>query len=428
MVNKMNELKVILFYDFKMKVREMKSMIKNLFIGLMIMGIVFVFMVFQFGKMIILNSELINLYSNEIILGISIVFIIFTMIYRKAPLVWHPASMIYLSGYKFREIFKLSLFKKTISHVILSILIALILNNFKMSFQTIQVFLTLWNLFIISLMGRYFIYNKGFNIKIVSFLLIYTIALNFQLYINKYLAIILILYLTYISIYSTKEALSTDFDFDKSFTDMVFINRANYLARGNAIEDAQGFVRETSAEKSRKNFILKNIKFKNPLIQKNLITFSRINLFVSFYIFAIFIAVSVLYRFELFEFVKTIKELGIGIQIVALHQALFINNIIDLMADQKNLLMVKSKEGLYLPYKKHEINKSFMVLGGPILLIATLMAGVLFQKPIWIISIGSLLYSIILLISLSFEKKKGSDFFGTIIYFVIFGVSYLLIK
>ncbi len=427
-MRKLNDLRVILSYEFKMKVREIKSMVKNLFIGLMIMGIVFVFMVFQFGKMIILNSELINLYSNQIVLGISIVFIIFTLIYRKTPLVWHPAGMIHLSGSKFRKIFKLSLFKKAIPHVVLSILIALILNNFKMSFQTIQLSLTLWNLFTISAIIRYFIYNKGFNFKIVGFLLIHTIALNFQLYINKYLAIILILYLTYISIYSIREALNTDFDFDKSFTDMVYINRANYLARGNAIEDAQGFVRETSAEKNRNNFILKNIKFKNPLIQKNLITFSRINLFVSFYIFAIFTAVIVLYKFEFFEFVKTIKELGMGVPIVALHQALFINNIIDLMANQKNLLVVKSKEGLYLPYKKHEINKSFMVLGIPILLIATLMAGILFQKSIWTIGIGLLLYSIILLISLSYERKKGTDFFGTIIYFAIFGVSYLLLK
>lgn len=424
----MNELKVIVSYEFKMKVREMKSMIKNLFTGLMIMGIVFVFMAFQFGKMIILNSELINFYSNEIVLGISIVFFIFTLIYRKTPIIWHPASMIYLSGYKFRKIFKLSLFKKTIPHIVLSIIAALTLNNFKMNSQTIQVFLTLWNLFTISVISRYFIYNKGLDIKIVSVFLLYTIALNYQLYINKYLAIILLSYLTYISIYSIREALSTDFDFDKSFTDMVFINRANYLARGNVIEDAQEFVRETSAEKNRKNFILKNIKFKNPLIQKNLITFSRVNLFISFYIFAIFIVVIVLYRFEPFEFVRTIKELDIGVPIVALHQALFINNIIDLMTNQKSLLVVKSKEGLYLPYKRYEINKSFMVLGIPILLIATLMMGILLRKSIWVIGTGLLLYSIILLIALSYEKKKGTDFLGTIIYFIIFGVSYLLIK
>lgn len=423
----MNDLKIILPYEFKIKIREMKSMIKNLFTGLIIMGVVFVFMFFQLGKMIILNQDLINLYNNQIFLGISIIIIIFTLVYKKAPLNWHPASMIHLSGSKFRMIFKLSLFKKAILQIIFSIFISLILTNFKISFNTIQIFLSLWNLLMISLIARFFIYNKGFNFKIVSSFLIYTIALNFQLYIIKYLSIILILYLTYISIYSIKEALNIDFDFDKSFIDMIFINRANYLARGNVIEDAQEFVRETSAEKNRKNFILKYIKFKNPLIQKNIITFSRINLFVSFYLFVIFAAIIILYKFEFFEFVKIIKELDLGIPIIAFHQALFISNIITLIRDQKNLLIVKSKEGLYLPYKKYEINKSFMVLGVPILLIATLMVGVLLQKPLWIMAIVLLLYSIILLISLSFDKKKSSDFFGTVIYFAIFGVSYLLV-
>ena len=94
-----------------MKIREMKSMIKNLFSGLVIIGIVFIFIAYQFGRMIILNLELINLYRNQIVLGISTVFIIFTIIYKKAPLVWRPASMIYLSGSKFHKILKLSLFK-----------------------------------------------------------------------------------------------------------------------------------------------------------------------------------------------------------------------------------------------------------------------------------------------------------------------------
>ena len=403
-------------------------MIKNLFIGLIIMAIVFIFTVSQFAKMVIINSELIHYYSNQIVLGISIVFFVFTIIYRKVPLVWHPANMIYFSGRKFRKIFKLSIFKKIIPHIIVSILIALILNKFKINFRIIQIFLTFWNLFTISAISRYFIYNKGLNIKTLALLLIYIIALNFQLYMNKYLAIILILYLTYISFYTIIGALDTDLNFDKSFTDMIFINRASYLARGNIVEDAQGFVRETSAERSRKNPIFKKIKLKNPLIQKNIITFSRINLFISFYIFAIFTVVIVLYKFELFEFVKTIKELGMGKPIVALHQSLFINNIIDLMADQKNLLVLKSKEGLYLPYNKYRIDKSFMVLGTPMLLIASLMVGVLFQNPIWIIGIAFLLYSIILLISLSFEKKKDKDFLGTFVYFVIFGISYLLIR
>lgn len=395
---------------------------------MIVMGTLLGVAVFQFGRMILLNLEFINRYGNQIVLGISIILLIFTLVYKRIPLEWHPASMIYLSGPKFRNIFKLSLLKKTIPYILLSMLIAFILNNFKMSFQTIQVFLSLWNLFIISVITRYFIYNKGLNIKIVGFLLIYVTVMNIQLYINKYLSIILILYLTYISILCIRDALNIDFDFDQSFTDMVFINKAKYLARENTTADAQEFARETAAAKNRKSFILKNIQFKNPLIQKNLITFSRINLTLSVYLFVLFSAIFILYRFELFEFVKTIKELGLGIPLVAFHQALLINNIFGLITEQKHLLIIKSTKGLYLPYNKYEISKSFMVLGVPLLLMVTVIAAILLQKPIWTIGIETLLYSIILLISLSHEKKKGSNFFDTVINFAIFGIAYLFIK
>lgn len=259
--------------------------------------------------------------------------------------------MIYLSGSKFMMVFKISLLKKSIINTVLSIFIALVLNSFMMDFQIIKFSLSLWNLFMILLITRYFIYNEGFNVKILSFVFTYIIVINIQLYLNTYLWIISILFLTLISIFGIRKVLNTHFDFDKSFNDMVFINRIAYLARGNLIEDTQAFVRETLVNKNRRRHILKNINLKNPLIQKNLITFSRINLFISFYIFAIFTTILILYKFEIFRFSKTIKELGIGIPLVVFHQALLISNIINLITDQKRLLLVKSKEGLYLPYQ-----------------------------------------------------------------------------
>ncbi|MGO1469952.1 MAG: hypothetical protein ACTHW2_08015 [Tissierella sp.] len=253
----MNDLKTILSYEFKMKIREINSMIKNLFTGFIIVGIISVFLIFQFGKILILNQELIYTYKNEIFISISILFIIFTITYKRILLEWHPASMIHLSGSKFSNIFKFGLVKKIISHIVLSIFASLVLNNFKISFETIQMFLSFWNLFTISIISRYFIYNKGPNIKIVNLLLIYTSMLNFQLYLNKYLSITIILVLSYVSILSIKRALNTDFNFDKSFKYMIFINRVNSVATGNKIEDAQEFVRETSAEKSRSSIIFK---------------------------------------------------------------------------------------------------------------------------------------------------------------------------
>lgn len=426
----MSDLGIILHYKLKMKIREMKGMIKNLFMGFMIVGVISLFIIFQFGKIVITNQELISLYKNQIFLGISMFLVIITLFYKRVPLEWHPASMIYLLGSKFQKIFKLSLIKKTISHIILSIFISLILNNFKIGFETIQIFLSIWSLFTISIISRYFIYNEGLSIKAVTFISISVSLLNLQLYLNNYLVIVIMLVIIYITIIGIKKILNTDFSFDKTFEEMAFINRANSIAIGNSVEDAQKFVRETSAKKSRSSIIIKNLNIKSPLIQKNIITFSRINLTITFYIFGIFITLILLYKFELFEFVKTIKDLGLGIPILTFHQTMFINNVLILIIDQKKLLIVKQKEGLYLPYKKHEIIKSFMVLGVPILLITTLIAGIILQKSLWLILSVTLLYSIILALSLyiyPIYNKQKSNIVEYFIYALIFGVSYLLI-
>lgn len=109
---------------------------------------------------------------------------------------------------------------------------------------------------------------------------------------------------------------------------------------------------------------------------------------------------------------------------------MFINNILILIIEQKKLLVIKSNEGLYLPYSKYEIIKSFMILGVPLLWITTLIVGVILQKPLWLIFTTASLNSITLSISLFFNpiyNKQRSNFFEYFINILIFGVSYLLI-
>lgn len=74
------------------------------------------------------------------------------------------------------------------------------------------------------------------------------------------------------------------------------------------------------------------------------------------------------------------------------------------------------------------IREEFQLNKNDMIIVIEEMVGILFQKSIWAITVEALLYSIILLISLSCDKKKSSDFFGIAIYFAIFGVSYLWIK
>lgn len=62
----MNDLKIIIYYEFKMKIREMKSMIKKYFTILI-------------SRTIIVNLELIRFYNNYIFIGISMIITSITL-------------------------------------------------------------------------------------------------------------------------------------------------------------------------------------------------------------------------------------------------------------------------------------------------------------------------------------------------------------
>lgn len=427
-MKKMYDLILLLKYKFKIKIRETNNMLKNYFVILVALFIVSSYLFFYFGKVIILNLETIRFYSNYIFAAISIITVLFILLKKRIPLEWHPANIIYLSKSKFQIIIKFSLFKKLISYVSLAVTLTAILKNIALDFQTIQMFLSLLNLFVISLTSRYMIYNKKFNLKILSVVFSYIAVLNFQLYLKKYLATAVIIFLIYISILEIKKVMYIQFNVEKTFNDMIFINRIEAIARGRDIQNMQEINRETLAEKNRTNIIIKNLKFKNPIYNKNLITFSRLNVTITIYLFVLLLIAIVLYKLEIFEFVKEIKKLGLGLFIIALFLCSFIKNIITLIVDQKNLLLDKSEEGLYLPYKKTKIINSFILLGTPILLFLALFIGLIFQQSIWIIIVSLFFYLLSLLISLNYTIKTNLVVFEYVIFLIIFGISYLLIQ
>lgn len=141
------------------------------------------------------------------------------------------------------------------------------------------------------------------------------------------------------------------------------------------------------------------------------------------YISFILAIVILLYQLEIFEFVKTLKKSGFALQIIALHQALVINNIIEIVTNQKNLLLSKSREGLYLPYSEQEIAHSFFVLGFPMILIEVLIVGLIFKRSVLIIAAACFLYAFIFYLYLRFEKKKKEDLVRFAAYFTIFIIS-----
>ena len=423
----MNELKLILAYQIKIKFRENKTLFRNLYQALIPMLIVVGYMVFQIGRVIVANHEVVNLYHNQVFLGISMIMIGRILTAKKIPLEWHPASMVYFLGAKLRLTLKISLFKKGFLYAVSSILIALTLNNFNFSFQTLQMFMSLYNLLIISLMSRYFIYHEGLSHQKLGLILSYIMLLNFHLYINRYLGIILILFLTYISFLSIRQVLSTNINFDKSFKELVFINKVNYISREVMMGDMGELTRETQSEKYRNMGIFDAIRFRNPLNQKNFIAFVRTNLTVSIIIVTVLMIVIVLYRLGILELVGIIRESEFSIPIVVFSQTIFVMNIVRLISDQKDLLITKSRQGLYLPYKKHELLKSFLMLGAPILSVITLIVGLILQRSLWVIALASLLYSAFLLLSLCFKRGRCSMIREHLLMLIVFGISYLWI-
>lgn len=424
----MNRLDIFLHYSIKMRKRALKSMLKNLYMGVLIISVIGFLAVFQTWKMISLNIDLIYTYRNILVLIVTLFIFVFTLSYKKTPLECHPASMIHLSGDKFQKIIQYRLYEKIILNIAISFVLSLVLVKFELNVQTLSIQVLIWNLLTLSVVVRHFVYNSESNKnKYKFYLIVHYVFLNIALYMSIYIKFFLLFIITSSSIYCVIRALKISLNFNKLFIELSYKNKVNYLARGNNLNDAQEFTREVSASKRRDNMLLKMIQCNHPLIQKNIITFSRINFFVPIYIFFILIVVIALYKFEIFEFVREIKNSGFGIQIVALHQAMVINNIVDIIVSQKTLLISKSREGLYLSYDKSEIAKSFFVLGAPIILFEVLIVGAIFRVSIVVIFSSFLLYCTVLYLYLRLEKKKKEDISRFISLIIVFTISYYFI-
>lgn len=424
----MSDFGVFLHYWALMRKRAFKALVKNLFLGLCIVCAVSFLMIFQLWKIISLNLDQIHLYRFSILSAISLTLFLFSLFRKKTPLECHPADMIHLSGGKLQKIIIYKLFKKAAAGLFFSFLTAFLLMKFELNTRTFILQILIWNLLLSSLALRHIAYHGKKSLKLYLLLLLHYCFLNTAVYLPDCGSLLLLSAASCLSLYAVRHALNTALDFHKLFAELSRINRANYLARGNRPDEAREFVREVSAQKHRQSLLLRLIRSKNPLIQKNIISFSRISLFVPIYISLILASVILLYQFEIFGFVRALKASGFALEIVALHQALFIINIIELIANQKHLLISKSKEGLYLPYSKIETANSFFVLGLPILLLEVPIVGVIFKKSAVLISLSLFLYAAVFYICLLFEKKKKEDLFRAASFLAILAISYYFLR
>lgn len=424
----MSDLGVFLHYVFMMRKRALKSIVKNLYIGLLIVIMITIFAFLQFWKMIHLHIDSMFYYRKVILFVLTVGTFLFTVFCKKTPLECHPASMIHLSGDKFQKILRYQLYKKVVGYGIFSFLMAFLLMKFDLRLLTVKIQIMLWNLWIVSLATRQIRYHQGRSYRRYFLLAAHYLLSNIVLYLGVYGGGILLVVMTSVSGYVLMRARNTRLDFHKLQMELIERNKANYLARANDLNDAQKLAREISAQKNRKNIILRNFRSRNPLIQKNIITFSRTGFFVPIYLAVILGIVILLYQWEIFEFVRVLKKSGFAIDVVVLHQVIVINNLIEWIASQKNLLVLKSKEGLYLSYGRKEIANSFFVIGLPMIVLEVLIIGVIFKRPVLSVMVTCLLYAAVFYLYLWFEKKKKEDLLRVAIYFAVLAISYYLIK
>jgi hypothetical protein len=216
-------------------------------------------------------------------------------------------------------------------------------------------------------------------------------------------------------------------DFDKSYNEMTFINRVSYVARHSMMPDMQQINREHMAQKARKRTFKRELTRENALYYKNLLTFSRLNTQVLAILSAVQFIIIVLYKFKILESIDFIAEMNLVKPILILCISLFIMNIYEMLAQQKELLISKNKEGLYLPYSKASIIKSFVVLGIPIQIIEIFLIGIILSRPLYIILLVTLLYTGLLTISMYIEKNKKVGARALVLNALILAASYILV-
>lgn len=420
----MNDLRLFLRFCLKYRIRTLCALIKNLYKGLLIVFFLIGFFAIQSWKLMTLNRETLYLYRKEAFLLLCFLNFVFFVWNKKTPFLCHPASLHFFSGSKFKKILVFKLIQKLLKYTCTGFLLAFIFSKFQVTVQILTLQPVIWNLLTFSFAARFLIYHKAVSTRrVYSLFLIHALFLNLSLYAPSLLKWFILFATTSYSLFLIVQCTRIPIFTDDLLSELIHINRANDLTKGRNLSDAKEFCREISAKRHRKNFLLRLFRFNDPLLQKHLISFSRTNLFIAFYLFSVLILLLILYRFELFEFVIKIKNNGLGTQVLGIHQALMISNLFELIASQQDILIAKSQDGLYLPYSRKRISFSFFKIGVPVLTIELLIVGAVLRISILTILISFLLYVLLLLLILNLKSEKKGPLFRFAILSVLFGIS-----
>ncbi len=415
-------------YWYKIKKREIRAYIEHFGLIFLMMALMAVYSVFWVCRYLTTNLELLEICRESFLLGLYLFVTFHTFLSTRIPLLLQPAHLIHFNDFHLKKVFiKPAVTFKIIFYFLVSLLGSYLLSGFKVNGVMIVVAISLWNVLFISFFTRYKYYHGKRAGKISLVFGAYIALVALAMYVNIYFAGIILAILTLGSFKFLKTTDGISLAYDKTYNDLTFISKINFAARHFRMADMLQINRQQLASKNRRKTFFRQPNKGNALFQKNLLSFSRLNTKVLLILLLMKWLALFFSRFGGLK-ITFINNFGLQKLLTIYLAANFSIKYFRLFGEQKDLLVLKSKKGLYLPYSEGEVIKSFFLLGVPILLFDVFLTGLFLTTPIFITISTSLLFAALFYLSLLAGSKPRRLWQKYVFSVLIFSLWYLLVS
>ncbi len=406
--------KFIIAQKYKIFKHRSKLMIKNHKSVLLIFLLAAVMFLPTAINLYINNINIVTEYNSEIFIFILSVITLYGIIEKKHILKVHHADILYLNEDALKKSIKLSLLKKILFNLCFSIII--ILGVYLDSGFSLFNFIILLNVFNGNVVCNFYNYHKSkySNCKIVFLILnILTIVTLEISFIKIGLMIVrclvnCILYFQINNVLINRNLL---------LSELTTFDRIQHAARCNNFFEMQSIQLEANAMKKKKYSLTGELNTKNILLKKNILSLARTDLKIVIYLMTVSIVILFLLS----------RYMNVDIVIAALLGGVIIN-IKSIILKQKNNLLYKHRQGLYLSFSNNELNFSFFIIYIFFLTIVYISVIIILKLNFILSGLLFLVTTIVLFILDKVEYKINPKMFWVVYNSIVVLLVYILIK
>ncbi len=387
------KIKTILKYSILIKIRELKALFKTFKFTLLAAFIILVYILYKFSIAYSINQKIIVTNGNYILMGLTIVIVSQALLTKKYPFIQNPCNMIYFSIYDFKKYFlTLDFINKLIKHGMIAIIIGMLL----LDINTISIFyiILFWNILFSSLVYRFLKYNKNNNLKVNIFYII-IIGLSILGISNKSYSFISLVISIICNIFLVRIIIYSHIKFDKIFRINEYNNRIQFASRHMIITDLEQITSETQVSKKRNKKYRKKLTKDNAIVEKIILSFKRTDLHLVRNLFIFLIIITIVYRLRLFKYIPLINLSRLDKIVVSYIIAIYFINVLQLFYNEFDSMIIKKREGMYLPFTDMEILFKFYSLIIPLNIIAIIIVSVILNSKLYLTVLVLLLYLIL---------------------------------